>query len=303
MKISKIGEFGLIERIKKTLNNPDIGSDCAPVVIGSSTYLVTCDILIEDRHFLRGYPPQMVGFKAIAVNASDIVASGGRPESALISLTLPDIEVSYVDQLYKGIITACKAYGCKIIGGNIARSDKIAIDVFMIGKTDKFIKRKTAKVGDRIFVTGFLGDSKAGLELLLKNKTPLEPFEKILVRRHLRPEIKINISDYLVKNASSSMDLSDGLSSDINQLFDKKRVRIMIDSNKIPVSKELYKFCKKYHYDAISYAMSGGEDYKILFTQKKKDSPFFEIGHIEKGTGIYVDDKKFDRTSFDHFNP
>lgn len=303
MKISKIGEFGLIERIKKSLKNPDIGHDCAPVTLGGKTYLATCDILLEDRHFLRSYDPVKVGYKAIAVNASDIVASGGKPDWSLISLMVPDIDHTYVDGLYKGIKKACRDFDCHVIGGNVSKSEKIGVDVFMIGKARKFVGRKTAKVGDRVFVTGTLGDSRAGLELLLKNKASYEPFEKKLIERHLKPEVNLKVADYLARNATSSMDVSDGLSSDLYQLFDEKKVMVAIDPNKIPFSREFLAFCKKYRYDHINYAVKGGEDYKILFTQSKKASPFFEIGEVKKGRGVYLSEKIIVKQSFDHFTP
>lgn len=299
--MSKLGEFGLIERIKKSLKNSDIGSDCAPIVVGGATYLITCDIILEDKHFLRRYPPEFVGFKAISVNASDIIASGGRPQSVLISLILPDIDSTYVEALYRGINRACKKYKCKVVGGNVTSSNKVGVDVFMMGPSKRFIKRKTARSGDYIFVTGNLGDSKAGMELLMMDKPSYAPFEKILMKRHLKPEIEVDISNYLVKNATSSMDISDGLSSDLYQLFDKKKVKISIDSDLIPLSRELKMFCKKYRHDAISYALTGGEDYKILFTQKKKSSPFFNIGKVEKGSGIFVNNRKLKNKSFEHF--
>lgn len=303
MKISTLGEFGLIERIKKTLNSKTIGSDCAPVNISGKTYVATCDILLEDRHFLKRYEPFDVGYKAIAVNVSDVVASGGTPEWALISLMLPDIDHSYVDKLYAGINKACIDFKCRVIGGNVARSEKIGIDVFMLGKTKKFIGRRTSKVGDRIFVTGHLGDSRAGLELLLKNPKSLEAFEKKLIQRHLKPKVELDVSKYLAKNATSSMDVSDGLSSDLYQLFDAIKLKVVIEPDKIPLSKEFLKFCKKYRYDALEYALKGGEDYKILFTQSKKTSPFFEIGEVKNGSGIYLGKEKIIKQSFDHFTP
>lgn len=301
MKISKIGEFGLIERIKKVFNNPDIGSDCAPIKIGRDIYLATCDILLEDEHFLRRYPPEMVGFKAIAVNVSDIVASGGKPISVLVSLMLPDVNVDYVDRINKGIKKACDLFRCQVIGGNVTSSEKIGIDIFMLGKAKKFVPRRSAGIGDYVYVTGALGDSKAGLELLLKNKKSLEPYEAVLVERHLKPDIEIKTSDIISRNATSSMDLSDGLSSDIYKLFDENKFKIVLDSSKIPYSAELKTYSEKYRRNALHYALAGGEDYKIMFTSRTKIPGFFEIGKVRKGRGIYVDNKKLPDKSFDHF--
>lgn len=301
MKISRIGELGLIERIKKSLSPSRIGSDCALIEIGGISHVATCDILIEDKHFLRSYLPEKVGFKSISVNVSDIVAAGGIPKFALISIMLPDIDVSYVDGLYKGIMRACRFYGCQIVGGNIAASEKIGIDVFMIGETKKFISREKAKVGDTIFVTGTLGDSKAGLELIMRKTAKPEGFEKILIEKHLNPDVDLAVSRYLVRHATSAMDVSDGLSSDIFRLFPKSGKKIIIDAGSIPLSKELKMFCRKYKYDPIAYALSGGEDYRILFTQSNKKAPYIKIGTVDKGKGFFIDNIRIKNTSFDHF--
>ncbi|MFZ6035386.1 MAG: thiamine-phosphate kinase [Patescibacteria group bacterium] len=301
MKISRIGEFGLIERIKKSVGNQAIGSDCAPIVLNGQTYLITCDIMLEGRHFLRRFDPADIGYKSMAVNVSDIVASGGTPQYALVSLILPDIDASYVDGLYKGMKAASKKFGCRIMGGNVSRGDKIGVDIFMVGSAKKFIPRNSCSIGDYIFVTGTLGDSRAGLELLTKKSMRLEAFEKILIRRHLKPEIDINTANYLAKNATSSMDVSDGISSDLYQLFGETKLKVFLSPGKIPLSKEFKMFCKKYRYDAISYAIKGGEDYRILFTQPKKESIYHEIGRVENGRGIFFGQKKIVNESFDHF--
>lgn len=300
-KISGIGEFALIERIKKTIGNEIVGSDTAPIKIGRETYLATCDILLEGRHFLRNYPPEAVGFKAISVNVSDIVASGGRPKFVLISLLLPDLEIAYVDRLYQGMIAACKKYRCQIVGGNTTKSKKIGIDVFVIGRAKKFVGRAILKADQSIFVTGPLGDSRAGRELLKKKKTKLEKFEKALIERHLKPEINLKIGDYISAHAVSSLDISDGLAGDLYRLKGNNKIKISIDSKKIPLSKELLLFCKKYRYDAINYALIGGEDYQILFTEKSKSSSFPKIGTVEKGNGIYLDGNPLQNKGFDHF--
>jgi len=305
MNIDKIGEFGLIDRIKKIVADPVIGDDTAPLIIGGETYLTTVDILLEDQHFLRNYPAYKVGYKAISINVSDIVASGGHPLWALVSLMLPNIETKYVDELYRGMTAACRFYGLKIVGGNITRSIKIGIDVFMIGKTKKFIGRTSVKNGDNIFLTGTLGDSKAGLELLLLKKKSYEDFEKKLIEKHLSPKINFKVADYLCSNASAALDISDGLSSDLSHLGSKSKIRIDIKGKNIPISKELIMFCKKYKHNPIEYAVAGGEDYQILFTQNLKSnvqsSKYFLIGKVSSGHGIYLDNKKLENKSFHHF--
>jgi len=307
-KIADIGEFGLIDKIKRQLGSKIIGDDTAPIVIGGEIYLATCDILLEDQHFLRSYPPEKIGFKAISVNVSDIVASGGKPLWVLVSLLLPNISISYVNKIYEGIKKACLYYHCQVIGGNITSSEKIGIDVFMIGKTKKFISRSGAKIGDLVYTTGSLGDSKAGLELLIKNKKSYENFEKQLIEKHIRPIINIKNSDYISSCATSALDISDGLSSDIFHMSNQSRVGIVIESKNIPLSNNFLRFCKKYNYDPINYSLSGGEDYEILFTlnpkaKAKNPTKYFCIGKVVTKRGVWVDGKKLINKSFSHFLP
>ncbi|WP_340696041.1 thiamine-phosphate kinase [Hydrogenobacter thermophilus] len=305
MRISQIGEFGLIERLKNILSSQLIGDDTAPIQIDSKTFLLTTDSMIEDRHFKRFYPPQAIGWKVISINVSDVVSSGGTPLYALVSLALPDLEVSYVDALYSGIKTACEFYGCQVVGGNLAKSEKISIDVFMMGKAERFVSRAGARPGDKLYVSGTLGDAKAGLELLLFEKKHYEEFELKLIERHTRPTARIDYIKHISKYANACIDLSDGLSSDAWHISNMSRVRLSIKKDKIPISQELYLFCKKHGKDPTQYALSGGEDYQLLFTHPKdRYNPFLDmtiIGDVEEGTGVYLNGELMHPEGFDHF--
>lgn len=305
MKISQIGEFGLIQVLKGILSSPIIGDDTAPVEINGETLLLTTDCMVEDRHFKRSYAPQVVGWKVISVNVSDVVASGGIALYALVSLALPDIEVAYVEGLYRGIKEACSFYGCQVVGGNITKSEKIAVDVFMLGKTDRFVSRAGAKPGDKLYVSGTLGDAKAGLELLLLEKKKYEDFEVKLIERHIRPTARIDYIKHIRKYANACIDISDGLSSDVWHLSNMSGVKISIKSEDIPVSEELRLFCKKHGKDPLEYALTGGEDYQLLFTHPEdRYNPFMDmkcIGVVEEGTGVYIDGETLHPTGFDHF--
>ncbi len=305
MKISNLGEFGFIERLKEILKSPIIGDDTAPVKIENTTLLLTCDALIQDRHFKITYPPSAVGWKAISVNVSDVVANGGIPLYALISLVLPDMDVRYMEEVYLGIKKACDFYNCQVVGGNVSKGDKLCIDVFMMGKAERFVGRGGAKEGDAVFVSGNLGDSRAGLELLLMEKKSYEDFELKLIEKHLRPTARIDFAKHISKYASASMDISDGLSSDAEKLAKASGVKLRLFSEKIPISKELHSFCKKHGKNPIEYALSGGEDYELLFTHPlERLNPFLSmlhIGFVEKGEGVYLDDTPLEATGFDHF--
>ncbi len=305
MRISQIGEFGLIEVLKGILSSPLIGDDTAPIEINSKTLLLTTDCMVEDRHFKRFYAPEVVGWKAISVNVSDVVASGGTALYALVSLALPDVEVAYVKGLYRGIKEACNFYKCQVVGGNITKSEKIAIDVFMLGETDRFVSRSGAKPGDKLYVSGTLGDAKAGLELLLLEKKRYEDFELKLIERHIRPTARVDYIKHIHKYANACIDISDGLSSDVWHLSKMSKVKINIRSDNIPISEELRLFCRKHGKDPLEYALTGGEDYQLLFTHPEdRYNPFLDmkcIGFVEEGSGVYLDGKPLEPMGFDHF--
>lgn len=298
MRISDIGEFGLIEKLRRILGSKAIGDDCAHIKFGETYLLLTTDLLLEDVHFLRRYPPEAVGWKAVSVNVSDVVGNAGQPKWILVSLMLPDVEVSYVERLYEGVKRACEFYKCEVVGGNVSRSEKIGIDVFLVGASEKPVGRGGAKPGDSLFVSGTLGDSRAGLELLKMNLKNYEDFELSLIERHLRPTARIDYVKHIKKYASASMDISDGLVADTLHISERSGVRIDIDTSKLPISNELRRFCEKYGKDPLDYALFGGEDYQLLFTHpSQRWNPFLDmtqIGEVSEGRGVSVDGKKME---------
>ncbi|SHK16148.1 thiamine-phosphate kinase [Thermocrinis minervae] len=305
MRISELGEFGLIERLKNLLGENIIGDDTACVSLGDVNLLLTCDLLLEDRHFKSFFPPASLGWKAISVNVSDVCANGGTPKWALVSLMVPDFEVSYIEELYEGIKRACEFYGCRVVGGNVSRSDKVGIDVFMVGIAQRFVGRSTAKVGDGVFVSGTLGDSRAGLELLLMQKDYYESFELRLIERHLRPTARIDYVKHITKYANASIDISDGLSSELWHISKRSGVKIVVEKRRIPLSKELLLFCEKYGKDPYDYALNGGEDYQLLFTHPvHRQNPFLDmtqIGVVEEGQGVFIDGEPLKAQGYKHF--
>ncbi|MDQ7083134.1 MAG: thiamine-phosphate kinase [Aquificota bacterium] len=257
--------------------------------------LLTTDLMLEGVHFLRRYPPEAVGWKAISVNVSDMVGNGGTPEWALVSLMLPDVEVSLVERIYEGIKRACDFYGCEVVGGNVSRAERIGVDVFLVGRSERAVGRGGAKPGDSLFVSGTLGDSRAGLELLKMEKESYEDFELTLIERHLRPTARIDYLRHIQKYTNASMDISDGLVADALHISKRSGVRIDIESSKLPLSEELKRFCDKYRKDPKEYALLGGEDYQLLFTHpRERWNPFLdmsEIGTLSEGEGVFVDGK------------
>ncbi len=305
MRVSDIGEFGLIERIRNILGSEVIGDDCAHIPFGDKTLLLTVDVMVEGVHFLKSYPPEAVGWKALSVNVSDVAGNAGEPRWALVSLMLPDVEVEFVERMYEGMRRACEFYGCEVVGGNVSRSDKLVIDVSLVGVSQRPVGRGGAKPGDGLFVSGTLGDSRAGLELLLMEKERYDRFELSLIERHLRPTARVDYVRHLRKYANAGMDISDGLVSDAYHLSRRSGVRIDIDSSKLPLSSELRAFCQRYGKDPLQYALFGGEDYQLLFTHpEERWNPFLDmtlIGKVSEGEGVYVDGDKVQPSGYRHF--
>jgi thiamine-monophosphate kinase len=293
MRVSDLGEFGLIDRIAGILGE-ELGDDCAKVEPPRGKILLTVDVLVEGVHFLRRYPPEAVGWKAVSVSVSDLAGNGGHPRWVLVSLIVPaDLEVSYVEGIYRGIRKACEFYRCRVVGGNVSRGDGVILDVTAVGEGERPKGRAGAKPGDLLFVSGTLGDSRAGLELLLMERKSYEDFELRLIERHLRPSARVDYVRHIQKYATASMDISDGLVSDAWHISKRSGVRLDIDSSRIPLSEELRLFCHKHGKDPRDYALFGGEDYQLLFTQPEtRWNPFMDmtpIGRVSEGSGVYVD--------------
>ena len=304
MRISEIGEFGLIERLKDILRAEEIGDDCAVVTFDQKHLLLTTDALVEDIHFLEKIAPEALGWKAVSVNVSDIVSCGGSPLYLLVSLIIPDIDSRWVERLYEGIRKACEFYNCTVVGGNISRGEKKTIDVFALGRTAKPVLRSGAKPGETLFVSGTLGDSRAGLELLREERKDYRSFELKLIERHTRPSARVDYIKHLEKYASSCIDISDGLLQDAGHLARMSGIALEIDPKAIPISEELKAFCEDRGRDPLEYALRGGEDYQLLFTHPRKDqNPFLDmtpIGEVREGKGVFIEGREAEG-GFSHF--
>ncbi len=278
MKLKEIGEFGLIDLIRRKFPAKDknlvlgIGDDAAIIKITPKRYLIfTTDALREGVHFdLSYYSYQEVGWKAMAANLSDVAAMGGIPTFGLISLGLPKNEKTEdVLKIYKGMNDLAKRYRCKLCGGDIFLSSEIIISITLLGETKpKFlVKRSRAKPGDLICVTGDLGQSQAGLEIL-KAKKPSKPG---WLRKHLKPVPRINQARELVQtlNVTSMIDISDGFGSDLYHIAEESQVGALVFAGKIPISKSLLKMAKVLGKSPLDLALSSGEEYELLFTIKK----------------------------------
>lgn len=279
-KISTIGEFGLIDRFSKLFLNglreqniTGIGDDCAIIPLNESeSWLVTTDMLIEDRHFLLNRISAFeLGFKSLAVNLSDIAAMGGDPHSAFLSIGIPNkIEVEWLDGFFKGIKELADNTNTLLLGGDTTKSpDKLIINILVLGKaiTKNIKKRSAAEPGDLLCVTGNVGDSGGGLQVMLENK-PVDDDAKGLIKAHHLPYPHLNEGKFLstYKDVHAMIDLSDGIESDIHRIMEAAGCGAEIALDKLPVSDTLKKLANKYDWNVYELAMCSGEDYKLMVT-------------------------------------
>jgi len=279
MKLSDLGEFGLIERFSgRFLENLQrgivgIGDDAAVIPWDEGhSLLVTTDMLVEDTHFLRGaITPRDLGFKSLAVNLSDIAAMGGKPLSFFLSLGLPpDIEVAWADGFFAGLHELAAVYGVGLLGGDTTKSlSAIVINITALGRAEnRHIKlRSAAREGDVVCVTGTLGDSGAGLRLLLEN-SPGGGDAEALIARHNRPAPHVAEGHWLGAHdqVRAMMDVSDGIDSDLRRIIEKSNCGVDINLDKLPLSQELTRVGKLRGWDARELAATAGEDYCLLLT-------------------------------------
>lgn len=281
VRINEIGEFGLIDRIRSLLPLypstviEGIGDDVAVLKIQGDQYLLaTCDVQVENIHFSRqNITAYQLGRRTAAINLSDIGAVGGKPSWALVSLALPkDTEVSFVDDLYLGMVEELQRVGAAIVGGNLSGiSDGIVIDFCLLGTVapEHLLLRKGARVGDSILVTGYLGDSKAGLELIRRPHIEISEITRArLIEKHLLPQARLMEGQLLGRCGlvGGMLDVSDGLLADLNHLCGASEAGAELWVEKLPVSSECREAARCAGENAMDWALRGGEDYELLFT-------------------------------------
>ena len=287
MKLADLGEFGLIARIagacslsaeQRSEGFLGIGDDCALLPLSEDqVQLVTADLLVENVHFLLSrIKPEELGYKSLAVSLSDIAAMGGVPTAAFLSISLPkDIELDWLDHFFEGVATLAREFNCPLLGGDTTRSNSgVVINFTVLGRAKRSeVKfRSGAKPGDLICVTGFLGDSAGGLKLLLEGAELNSAARVELLRCHHRPRPQLAEGGWLGRQAavSSMLDLSDGLSSDLLRIMERSRVGAQIALNKLPISGALQEVAEDLGWSALELAVTGGEDYHLMFTVKEE---------------------------------
>ena len=309
------GEFELIDWIKGQFRVPDgvlgIGDDCAvlPQRDGLET-LVTTDMLVEGVHFLlEDVDPYSLGWKSAAVNLSDIAGMGGKPVGTFLSCALPKtLDDGFLKGFFEGYKALSDRFDCPLLGGDTTSSlDKLCINVTVLGTCEagRSRKRSAAQPGDLICVTGPLGDSAAGLKVILENAAA-EKEEGILRERHYRPVPRIEEGMNLAATpgVNAMMDISDGIGSDLRHILEESGTGARVDVRSLPLSAELRTVCARRGWDPVELALDGGEDYELLFTCRPgTEVPVRHtvIGEILVTPGLHWEGTDRDFTGFHHF--
>ena len=330
--ISKIGEFELIKKITNNIisyqkaTKLGVGDDAAILSFSKNkNLLVSTDMLVEGIHFDCTYTPlKHLGYKSIVVNVSDICAMNATPTQVTVSIAIPNkFSVEMIQQIYDGIKLACKNYSVDLVGGDTtATAGPLVISVSILGESfgPKLSLRNGAKNNDIIIVTGSLGAAYLGLQILerekliFKDNAEVQPdlnSYKYILERQLKPEARVDV----IKNLkslnvvpTSMIDISDGLSSELNHISKSSNFGIKIFVDKIPFAKETRRTAEELNVDLLVSALFGGEDYELLFTvsladfEKIKNNPIYSpIGHISKSvTGVNFYDSSGKSVEFNH---
>jgi thiamine-monophosphate kinase len=333
MTLKDIGEFGFIDRMSQgCLIRPRgivkaIGDDAAAfrTEVDQLT-LVTTDLMVERIHFLReatsGYN---LGHKALAVNLSDIAAMGGTAGNAFVSIAIPaDCSVDYLEDIYRGMKSLALEFGVNILGGDTTGSAKdLIINLTVTGTVleTEALFRDAARAGDVILTDGFLGDSRAGLHVILNHIEADKPHLESLLAAHLLPRPRLPEGRFLAgrPGVHAAIDVSDGLSSDLGHILRASDVGARLFSERIPTSPALGQFCRERSLDPVDYALTGGEDYALIVTVAPEEAdrllldfndtfrrPLYRIGEITAAKTFELLSSAGERrsivpTGWDHF--
>jgi thiamine-monophosphate kinase len=292
-EIASLGEFGLIDHLTKNNETKQsstilsIGDDAAIIDHGGMQTVISTDLLVEGIHFDLSYTPlKHLGYKSVVVNISDIYAMNSTPTQIVLSIAISNkFSVEALDEFYDGVYAACEKYNVDLVGGDTTSSQRgFVISITAIGEVaqNKFVKRDGAKPNDLICVSGDLGAAFLGLTILEREKKIFEETgaqpdlenQTYIVGRMLKPEARKDVIEYFAEHnimPTSMMDISDGLSSELLHICKQSNVGCVLHEEKIPFNEDMKDFAYKLELDPTACALSGGEDYELLFTVSQAD--------------------------------
>ena len=286
-----MGEFDLIKRYfsRKSLQNEvilSVGDDCAITSISAGYQLaITTDTLVEGTHFLPSISPAALAYKSVAVNLSDLAAMGATPTWVSLALTLPEIKEAWLAEFSQSLFAILDRYSMSLIGGDTTKGPlSITLTAQGFLPENQGLFRHQAKVGDWIFVSGFLGDSAAGLDLLLQNRKIENESDRYFIQRHLHPTPRVELGLALRAFSCCALDISDGLLADLGHILERSQVGAEIYLENLPLSHHL---CTQYDQtQAEKFALTGGEDYELCFTVSEEKRE--EMEQVLRSQGIKV---------------
>ena len=292
--MNALGEFGLIKHLTERIQlvNPStvmgVGDDAAVIDNGDFLTVVSTDMLVEGIHFDLMYTPlKHLGYKSVAVNLSDIYAMNARPKQITLSLALSNrFSVEALEEFYAGVYAACARYGVDLIGGDMTSSKKgliISVTAIGQGEKDKLTYRHTANKGDLLCITGNVGAAYLGLQILEREKQlyldnpELQPDlgeRDYLIERQLKPEARYDMIEAFAKNKlvpTAMIDVSDGVASEVFHLCEESGLGAYVEESGVPIHPDAQEQALEFKLDPITCALSGGEDYELIFTIKPED--------------------------------
>lgn len=336
--LASLGEFGFIQRIRRMFPGTTsaiecgIGDDAAVVRLqgpSSQRILITADMMVEETHFSLSFiSPFALGRKAAAINFSDIAAMGGTPRFMLVSVGMPPrFRTETIMTVYRGLRAEAKKFGCRIIGGDTVRAKCLILDVTVVGilgNGQPPAYRSKARQGQHVYITGYPGESGAGLELLRgtwRLRKRLGQAGRRLIARHVSPTPRVREGEVLSRHFHdlAMIDVSDGVYSDLNMLSAASRKGIHIELGRLPCSPALRRFANATNKDALEYVLFGGEDYELLFATRASleeinhgfrrqgiRTPVHQIGSIRGRSVLFLDAsgkvRRFSDKTFRHFS-
>jgi thiamine-monophosphate kinase len=308
-----MSERDLIARIRALF--PRAGDDAAVIDTDKSVcaahQLITNDVLVENVDFTRAIPLSLIARKSLTINLSDIAAMGGRPQYAIVAIGSP--AENDASTIVEELAAAAKEHDVEIVGGDLSRSETLFISITLIGEVSRPVLRSGAKRGDRIYLSRPIGGSAAGLSLLQRGTEGADYAEREFIesakRRHLEPEAEVALGMKLVGVATSCIDVSDGLSTDLHQLCDASQVGAVVDGDRIPAFADLSRYGPRLGINVRDAVLHGGEEYALLFTSTLRESelservgrPVYAIGRIAEERGVRINGQPLEPRGFDHF--
>ncbi|MFQ5810630.1 MAG: thiamine-phosphate kinase [Armatimonadota bacterium] len=329
MRLSDLGELGLLKRLESVLSIPEaarapadasaaarvvvgVGDDAAAVDVGGGrVLLLSCDSMVEGVHFAPARcAPDAIGFRAMAAALSDIAAMGGTPAWALVTLAAPsDADAAFAEELIRGARGAAEREGAVVVGGDCVNSPSgLGLDVTVVGegRRDSLLLRSAAEPGQVVMVTGTVGDSAAGLAVLRGEARVDAEAASYLTERHLLPTPRIAAGTVLAEHeaVTAAIDISDGLLRDAGHIAERSGVRVELLAEMVPISPACRRVADAVQESALGFALGGGEDYELLFTARADAAGAVEdalrsraqisatvVGEVRAGRGVGVLDK------------